>query len=136
MYMLSAGCCRATGLGREVRGAFWWSTLLPRRHRRRHWTAPIVCASRRRVRRYIWHHETRPQFHFMFSNISILYQPWAIRREAEVMHRATFTSNTQEMLLRPILENGTIRTAIKTCSRHQSVQLLTSGFVAYLYIVS
>ena len=29
------------------------------------------------------------------------------------MHRATFTSNARKMLLRPILENGTIRTAIK-----------------------
>ena len=65
---------------------------------------------------------------------AILYQPWALRRAAEVMHRATFLSNTREMLLRPILENGTIRTAIKNCSRNQSVWLITSGLVTYLLI--
>ena len=32
-------------------------------------------------------------------------------------------------LLRPILENGTIRTAIKNCSRTQSVWLLTSDLL-------
>ena len=60
---------------------------------------------------------------------AILHQPWALRRAAEVMHRAMFLSNTRKVLLRPILENGTIRTAIKSHFRNQSTRLLTSGFV-------
>ena len=58
--------------------------------------------------------EIRSQSHSMLSNVTILYQPLGPRRTAALVHRATFTSNTREMLRRPIPESGTIRTAFKT----------------------
>ena len=59
-----------------------------------------------------------------------------MRRAAVVVHRGMFTSNARKVLLRPILKNGTIRTAINNCTRNQSVWLFTSTFVFHLYIVS
>ena len=52
--------------------------------------------------------EIRSQSRDMPSDVTILYQPLGPRRTAALVHRATFTSNTREMLLRPIPENGTI----------------------------
>ena len=79
---------------------------------------------------------SQTQSDFRSSDVTILHQPLRGRRAAVVVHRGTFTSNARKMLLRPILENGTIRTAIKNCPRNQSVWLLTSGLVTYLYMVS
>ena len=86
-----------------------------------------LCSFRTDCRARIF--EIRPQSHSVTSDVTLPYHPWATRRAAVVMHGATFTSNARKMLLRPILKNGTIRTAIKNCIRNESVRLPTSGFV-------
>ena len=73
--------------------------------------------------------EIRPQSHSMLSNVTILYQPLGPLRTAALVHRATFTSNTREMLQRPIPESGTIRTAFKNYPRIQYPDLITLSFV-------
>ena len=65
----------------------------------------------------------------MPSNVTILYQPLGPRRTAALVHRATFTSNTREMLLRPIPESGTIQTAFESYPRIQSPDSITLSFV-------
>ena len=60
---------------------------------------------------------------------SDLCRKGAVQAAAVVVHRGTFSSNARKMLLKPILENGTIRTAITSFPRNQSVWLLTSGLV-------
>ena len=64
--------------------------------------------------------EIRSQSRDMLSNVTILYQPLGTWAQWLVVHRATFTSNTREMLLRPIPENVTIRTAFEGYPRNDS----------------
>ena len=76
--------------------------------------------------------EIRSQSRDMHSNVIILSQPLGPRRTAALVHRATFTSNTREMLLRPVPESGTIRTAFQNYPRNQSPDLSSLSLV-YLY---
>ena len=73
--------------------------------------------------------EIRSQSRDMLSNVTILYQPLGPWAQWLVVHRATFTSNTREMLLRPIPESGTIRTAFQNYPRNQSPELINLSFV-------
>ena len=98
----------------------------------RHLVLTLAMLAYRRARIF----EKRSQSDLVPSDVTILQQPLGRRRAAVVVHRGTFTSNARKVLLRPILENGTIQTAIKNCTRNQSVRLFTSGFVSYLYIVT
>ena len=65
--------------------------------------------------------ETRSQSRDMLSNGTVFYQPLGPRRTAALVHRATFTSNTREMLPRPRPESGTIQTAFQNYRRMQSL---------------